>query len=666
MDALHQPTRRTLRRFLPLLPFLLTTAGLAHAAEPVRIRWDDLRDVNQQPLAATKAPWKIVCVLGAECPLARLYGPRLAQLENEFREAGVRVVGINSNSQDSPRDIQRYLSELELTFPIVKDTQQQLARQLNATRTPEVFLLDATDRIRYRGRIDDQYEPGVSRSAPVRHELRDAIAAVLAGQPIPVEKTAAVGCLITFVKPPQPPTDPAARVTFTRDVAPILFQHCVECHRPGEIGPFALIDYDEVAGWAEMMVEVVEQGRMPPWHADPQHGDFVGARRLPDGARKTLANWLAQGMPEGDPADLPAQPQWVSGWHLPTPPDCEVAMRATPFSVPPTGTVEYQYFVVDPQWKEDRWIRAAQVVPGDAAVVHHAIIFVRPPDGTRVRGVGWLGAYVPGQRTTVLPNGHARLVPAGSKLVFQMHYTPNGRATKDTTKLGVWFSDSDDVSHEVTTRIALDHKFEIPPGSNDHTVNMTLTGFARDSRLLGTMPHMHLRGKSFRLEAVGRDQQHTTLLSVPAYDFNWQHFYQLTQPLPLADIKSFEMQVQFDNSSDNPTNPDPREYVTWGDQTWQEMAVAYLEIAHPRGQPHVYVDQGPSEHREDQAQQQKKIREASRKFLAGLDRNRDGVVEAEEAPEAFRRFGFSRIDRNRDGRLDREEIEAEAARAIRP
>ena len=443
-------------------------------------------------------------------------------------------------------------------------------------------------------------------------------------------------------------------------MAPILNRHCVECHRPGEIGPFSLTQYDEVVGWGEMMLEVIAEKRMPPWHADPRYGKFRGARRMPDAARKTLQTWVKQGMAEGDSSDLPEPPEWAAGWQLPRSPDDVFAMRDRPFVVPSEGTVEYQYFVVDPGWKEDRWVRAAQVVPGDSSVVHHTIVFVRPPDGARMEGVGWLGGYVPGQRVQQLPPGHARHMAAGSKLVFQMHYTPNGRATEDITRIGVWYADADEVTHEVTTRVALNQDLEIPPGASDYAVDLELDRFARESRMLGVMPHMHLRGKSFRLD-VRRGDARETLLSVPRYDFNWQHWYQLEEPLPLRDIDALKMQVHFDNSTANPTNPAPTEYVTWGDQTWQEMAVAFFDVAHPRDKPRVAARKTPPPSPRELAQRRLRIRLETEKFLSQMDRNNDGVVTRDEAPEAFRRFGFRSMDSNGDDRLDRGEIEAAAA-----
>lgn len=654
---------RAFRAVLFALGVSLWASGPA-LAELTDVAWESLRDIdNKLPKEFADAKWKVVCFLGTECPIAQFYGPRLQELETEFRDDGVRVIGVISNLQDSVKDIEAYVAKHYLNYPIIKDEGQTLAKQFGATRTPEVFLVDAKGAVQYQGRIDDQYTPGIARDKPIKQYLREALTLLIAGKEVFVARTEAVGCLITFANERLLSADPTSLVTFTRDVAPLLNRHCVECHREGEIGPFSLVDYDEVFGWGEMILEVVEQKRMPPWHANPKFGKFKGARHLPKDAHNTLATWVEQGMPRGDPKDLPPQPNWASGWHLKTAPDEILTMRDEPFVVPAEGTVEYQYFVVDPEWKEDRWIRAAQVIPGNSSVVHHAIVFVRPPDGLRSSGIGWLGGYVPGQRVEALPPGHARRVPAGSKLVFQMHYTPNGRATKDVTKLGIWFGEDADVTHEVTTRVAINQHFEIPPHASDHIVRLQLNNFARDSRLLGTTPHMHLRGKSFRLEVHrrGADEADTeTLLHVPRYDFNWQHWYQLETPLALSEVESLRMEARFDNSQHNAANPGPDQYVTWGDQTWEEMAVAFFDIAHPRDTPRV-VNREAAKSEFDQAERQRRIEKEVEIFLSKLDRNRDGVVVPEETPETFRRFGFRNIDRNRDGRIERSEIEAAAA-----
>ncbi|MEM0926460.1 MAG: redoxin domain-containing protein, partial [Planctomycetota bacterium] len=620
---------------------------------------ESLLDTTGGTIPIPETRLTVYCFLGTECPLAKLYGPRLQALSSGYGENDVAFIGINSNVQDSPSEIDQYARRHRIRFPIAKDARQAVADRMGATRTPEVVLLDANGLIQYRGRIDDQYEPGIARQAPRSHDLRNAIDQYLAGEWISVPETEAVGCLITRVAKRSESSEEAA-FTFTRDIKPILNQHCVECHRPGEIGPFSLTDYDEVIGWAEMMLEVIDEKRMPPWHAEQGIGEFIGARVLPSEARETISRWIEDGMPKGEESDLPPAPVFTAGWHLPTKPDLELAMRPRPFTVPADGVVEYQYFVVDPGWETDRWVRAAQVIPGDASVVHHTIVFVRPPDGTSFGGIGWLGAYVPGQRTLALPAGHARRIPAKSKLVFQMHYTPNGTESQDRTRLGIWFADEKTVTDQVTTHVALNHEFEIPPGESDFRVTLSSDSFPHDGMLLGITPHMHFRGKSFRLfakpKANEESRQPQEWLRVPHYDFNWQHWYAFSQPKSLQEIESLEMSVGFDNSMGNPFNPDPEEFVSWGDQTWEEMAVAFYDIATPLGSP-LYRRPTLARPSDQQLAERRERGEAmADQFFAEMDLNGDGVVQRDETPDTFRAFGFYRLDLNRDRRITRSEV----------
>ncbi len=644
------------------LSFVLILSRSVPASGPIVWESLQLRMTNGDLAPLALADWQVVCFLGTECPLAKLYGPRLQEMSEKFAERGVSFLGVNSNLQDSPAEIDEYAKSLGIEFPIVKDADQKIAEAFNATRTPEVFVVDPRGIVQYQGRIDDQYEPGIARAEPTQHDLFDAITSLVAGEPLAVAKTAGVGCLITRVAPRH--HDSSLRsVTFHRDITPILNEHCVECHRHGEIAPFELTDYDEVVGWGQMMLEVIDNGRMPPWHADPNIGHFVGERKMTQSARATIAAWIDAGLPEGNIADRPATPTWPDGWHIPQTPDVEIAMRERPFVVPAGGTVEYQYFVVDPHWTEDRWIRAAQVIPGDASVVHHAIVFVRPPDGSDSRGLGWMGAYVPGQRAAMLPPGHARRIPAGSKLVFQMHYTPAGKIANDITRVGVWFADQKTVTHEVFTSIAINHEFEIPPGAKDFVVDMQLDSFPRNAQMLGATPHMHVRGASFQLVAR-RGDDHETLLSVPHYDFNWQHWYQFAEPLDLDTIDSLDMSVKFDNSSSNPANPAPQDYVTWGDQTWEEMAIAFFDVAVPLGTKRTPSKKKQVVAPEDIAAKQKAIDKRVQDFLSQLDVDGDGVVTREEAPLTFQKFGFRELDRNDDRVIDRMEVEFHAARRL--
>ncbi len=596
--------------------------------------------------------------LGTECPVARQYAERLGEIAAAYADRGIAVLGIDSNRQDTPAEIAAAGRELGIGYPLLRDDGQRIARHVGATRTGGVVLLDATGTVVYAGRIDDQFAPGVARPAATTHELAVALDDLLAGRPVALPRTEAVGCLIAFDRAAAPAADAP---TFTATIAPLLQQHCLECHRPGEIGPFAVSDYEEVKGWADMMVEVMEQGRMPPWHANPDHGSFSNARHLPPGTIDLFKRWIAAGHPQGDPALLPAPPEFTGGWRLPQPPDIDIPMARAPFTVPASGTVEYQYFVADSALTAETWVSAAQVVPGAPAVVHHALVFARPESLADFRGTGLVSAYVPGQRATTFPPGYARRVPKGSKFIFQMHYTPNGRPVDDLSRIGLVTMPAAEVTHEVLTLAALEQDFEIPPGAAAHEVRADLDRWPAGSQLLAVSPHMHVRGRAFRVEVV-RAGERTILLDVPRYDFNWQHTYELAEPVPLDDVERVEIVAVFDNSPANPVNPAPHETVMWGDQTWEEMALAFFEVAAPRDGAN---PAGPTRRQRAAPAEQAVNPQAEARataFLARFDTDGDGGVTRAEGSRIVRDFAFSTLDSDGDGRITRDEMIEAAGR----
>ncbi|MCA9007996.1 MAG: redoxin domain-containing protein, partial [Planctomycetaceae bacterium] len=292
----------------------------------------------------------VVCFLGAECPLARLYGPKLNELQAAYQPQGVRLIGVNSNQQDSLEDVQAYVKKYKIQFPMAKDYGNEVADRYQAVRTPEVFVLDENLKIQYRGRIDNQYLPGISRAETTSNDLKNALDQVLSGKPVKLAVTEPNGCFIGRVKK----TEVTTSLTFCKEVARVLNQHCVECHRKGEIAPFSLTDYDEVRGWADTMLETIDDGRMPPWHASPKYGHYANARFMSDEDKKVLRDWVDGGMPYGDVKDMPKLPAFREGWHLPEVPEAVFEMRKQPYQIPAEGVVEYQYFVVDPGFKEDK------------------------------------------------------------------------------------------------------------------------------------------------------------------------------------------------------------------------------------------------------------------------------------------------------------------------
>jgi peroxiredoxin len=558
------------------------TAELLPAVEaispsPVGRKVDNftLCDSRGQPHSlATLAEKKLVVVvfLGASCPLAKLYGPRLAELASEFEPRGVAFLGVNSNAQDSLADVAAFVRLHQIPFPILKDPDQAVADLLGAVRTPEAFVLDENRVVRYWGRIDDQYGIGVQRVRVQQRDLALALEQLLAGKTVSRPVVPSVGCRIGR----EPRVQSHGTITYAREIRPIVERRCVSCHRRGDIAPFSLTRPRSVVRWSAMIREVVSEGRMPPWFADGRHGRFRNDARLAREEKRLLLAWIDDGCPLDEGAEPAADPGVSGGWRIPSP-DLVLPMAKQAFSIPAEGEVAYQYFEVDPGFREDRFVRAVQVRPGNLAVVHHAMVSIMPPDGdkSRLDNVGALLDYAPGMPPTVLPDGYAIRIPAGSKFLFQMHYTPTGSPHTDLSRLGLVFTEPQKVRHEVRGGAVINPDLSIPPGAERHQVVGEFL-LAEDVRLLSLSPHLHLRGKSFRFEAVFPDGRREILLDVPRYDFNWQLRYELAEPKRLPTGTRLVCTAVYDNSAANPANPDPSQTVTWGDQTWEEMLIGFF------------------------------------------------------------------------------------------
>lgn len=522
----------------------------------------------------------VVAFLGTECPLAKLYGPRLEKLQQTFGTDDVAVIGINSNKQDSLTEVLAYSHRHKITFQMLKDLGNKVADAFAAERTPEVFLLDSTFAVRYHGRIDDQYYVGGSRARPEISELSDAIKQLLAGENITVTETPVEGCHIGRVKS----VPPSGSITFTKHIAPIFHNHCMRCHREGEIAPFNLTRYEDVVGWEDTIIEVIEEDRMPPWFANPKHGEFANDPRLSAEQKALIFTWIENGMPRGDSADLPTPPVFTEGWQIPEP-DQVITMPAA-FLVPAEGTVDYQHFVIDPDWKEDKYIVAAEARPQNRSVVHHILLHVIPPgtprkDYLRTRGP-ILAGYAPGAITLTTPEGVAIKVKAGSKLLFEMHYTPNGHVQKDQSYVGICFAkEPSKIKRELKGDAAsFPHRqLDIEPHDPDKQLVQDSRKTKRNVALVSMTPHMHLRGKSFRYDLIDAKTDHVieTLLDVPAYDFNWQLKYILKKPKIIRPGQFIRCTAVFDNSANNLANPDPSQRVRWGPQSEDEMMIGFME-----------------------------------------------------------------------------------------
>jgi len=390
--------------------------------------------------------------------------------------------------------------------------------------------------------------------------------------------------------------------TFYKDVQPILQQHCEGCHRPGEIGPMSLGTYQQVRPWAASIKEAVTLKKMPPWFADPHYGKFANDRSLTTEQIDMIKTWADKGAPEGDKKDAAPAPKFIDGWNIPKPD--YVLQMPQPFAVPANGKVDYQYIVVPTGFTEDKWVRMAETRPTNHTVVHHMVVFVRTPDSkwlreakpgvpyvppplppgdlTNIGGGGSeiLTIYTPGIVPDQWAPNQAKLIKAGSDLVLQVHYTPNGKATEDQTKIGMVFA-KEAPEERIRSVSVANTDFVIPPNDPDFKVDGQLR-FRGPGKIVDFFPHMHLRGKDFEYRAVYPTGETSVLLRVPKYDFNWQLAYKPADPIVYPAGTRIECTAHFDNSPNNPYNPDPKATVRFGEQSWEEMMIGFMDIAIPR------------------------------------------------------------------------------------
>jgi mono/diheme cytochrome c family protein len=378
----------------------------------------------------------------------------------------------------------------------------------------------------------------------------------------------------------KPEDNHKATVTFAKDISRILQNRCQTCHHAGTAAPFTLATYKDAVHWADTIREVVTQNRMPPWHADPHFGTFSNDRRLTDQEKAAILAWIDGGKPMGDKADLPAPRKFADGWVVGQP-DVVFDLPEEQ-TVPATGVVPYLYFVTPTHFKEDVWVQAAEARPGNRAVVHHIVVSYRDPklggrETARGFGDGLVVGEAPGDLPLFLPPGMAIKIPAGAELVWQMHYTPNGKPAKDKSQIGlVFYKGKEPPTRIAHTRGAVNASFAIPAGASNYKVESEWVA-PRDLLLLSFMPHMHLRGKDFQYVAEYPDGRSEILLNVPRYDFAWQTSYRLAKPVLLPKGTKVHCTAHFDNSKGNPANPDATKSVTWGDQTWEEMMIGWFD-----------------------------------------------------------------------------------------
>ena len=421
-------------------------------------------------------------------------------------------------------------------------------------------------------------------------------------------------------------------LTFNRDIAPIFFKNCAECHRAGEAAPMSLLSYKDARPWARSIKEKVATKQMPPWHADPHYGEFSNDRRLNQSQIDAITSWVDQGAKEGDPKDLPPAPKFIDGWSIGKP-DMVLQMPEE-FTLEASGPDEYQYFEIPTNFKEDVYVQMAEARPGNRKIVHHIIAFVSPPSkdgkqpqftkeeiekyqreaekksifrkegflmrmkpGTPVfddgcslpnggngesldttqesRGFDLLVGFAPGMPPGVMEPGSVKKIPAGSKLLLQLHYSKTtGKVEKDRSSIGLIFAKQPPDKHVYTHGIANVY-FQVPPGADNHKVTSCWTT-KEDIHLQTLMPHMHLRGKAMKFEAFYPDGHSEVMMDVPNYSFSWQTVYYLKKPVALPKGTKIVVTALFDNSTRNKYNPDPTQTVRFGDPTYDDMMIGWI------------------------------------------------------------------------------------------
>ena len=567
--------------YLPLFATIILVTSLP-AAEPEtaaklgdivkELRFKDRLFLPRELSDFANAEAIVIVASNTSCPIVQKYWPKLIRLYDEFSSKGVQFVSLNVMHSDTIIDISAQAVKYDVPFPFVKDIDGQGVTRLGLTRTPEVVILDADRRIRYRGRIDDQHRLGGSAPAVRRENLKDAISAVLAGKdPLPAE-TAVDGCLITAA--PMVQVDPA--LTWNQHIQPLFNTHCNDCHQPGTEAPFSLEDYADAADNAEMIAEVIADRRMPPWYGADEYKDFVNHRGMNSDERRMVQSWIKGGMNRGDAANLnpettPREPVEI-GWQLGEPD--KILQTTETHELPADGYVDYKYSVFPYVFPEETWVEKIEILPNNTEVVHHANLLAFQIN-KGMRGAYFVTGKVPGAKPMQLQEGVAVRIPKGTVLALQIHFTTTGKKEKARLSVGLHYAKGR-IRKSIRHVLVSNNTFAIPPGDPFHKVVKSET-IEHDITAFGLFSHMHVRGRDMTFIAHYPDGTSENLLMVPNYNFDWQIGYMWapgSRKFPKGT--RIECIAHFDNSDFNPFNPDPTDTVREGRQTYHEMMYGFL------------------------------------------------------------------------------------------
>jgi peroxiredoxin len=545
----------------------------------------------------------VLVFVSFDCPVSTGYSQVLAEMATEFGKQGVTFVGLTVNQDESRAEVAKQAKAWKLPFQIVLDKDYAAVDAVKAEFTPEVFVLDGNHVLRYRGRIDNTYYARLKKNPQVtQHDLRQVLSEIISGRPVSTKATLAIGCPIVREVPAAPKV---GNVTYYKDVLPILQNHCQECHRPGEVGPFSLMTYRQAVNWASDIKDFTQSKRMPPWKISAGM-EFHNQRKLTAQEIAVLAAWVDNATLEGNPKDAPPAKKFTQGWQLGTP-DLVLTVGEE-FQVGPTGNDVFRCFVLPTNLTEDKYVAAVEVRPGNPRVVHHALLAIDnngqgrklekdqkdnpkkdPHGGNELdKGPGYyggmgfgflptssLGGWAPGQLARQLPDGTGIKLPKNSDVVMQMHYHRNGRTEKDKTQIGIYFSKKA-VDKPFQGGVMMGLFVAIPAGNAKFVVKGT-SHVSEDLKLHSIMPHMHMLGKEIKVTMTPPDGKAALLFHIKEWDYNWQETYYFKEPLKLAAGTKLELEAVYDNTADNPHNPfKPPQTVTFGEQTTNEMCFVFL------------------------------------------------------------------------------------------
>ncbi len=553
----------------------------------------------------------VVVFLSFDCPVSNSYAATLTELHKAYAAKGFGFLALVP-TDDTALQIAVKLKEFKLPFPVISDSNHVASEAFKAIVTPEAFVLDHNQVLRYRGRIDNQYYGRMKKNPQVtERDLKDALDALTAGKDVPTPATRAIGCHID----PKERKVTSENVTYHRDVLPILQKHCQSCHRPGDVGPFSLLTYKQAVAWSADIVHYTQTKDMPPWK--PVAGvEFKNARRLTIRELDTLAAWEKSGCPEGEVKDSPPAAKFPDGWHLGEP-DLVVEMTDD-FHVGAKGKDTFRCFVLPTGLKEDKYVVAYEVKPGNATVVHHTLNYFdttgkarkletaekerkkladepdRGPGYSVAMGIGFLpnqadaprpdvppigfvGGWAPGQLGTKLPENSGILLPKEAAIVLQVHYHRTGKPEKDRTKIGLHFAKKPVEKPWTTLTVGGMSIFAaIPANKADHPLKGS-AWLTADANIHSVMPHMHLVGKSVKITMTPPNGNPIVLVQIKDWDYNWQESYWFTKPLFAKAGTRFDIEAVFDNSAKNPNNPNnPPKDVAFGEETTNEMLFGFM------------------------------------------------------------------------------------------